>query len=130
MFSTGEPEFVGELELLGVILREKFVQWRIEGSDRGGQPFESPEDAGKVLSLIGQQFRESFGADFLAPGKNHFPHRIDAVALKEHMLCSAETDTFGSESHGVFHLIGRIRISTHPRGFGTRSTHVISLANC
>src|SRR5256886_13498230 len=49
---SGDAEFICQLILLGVIVRQKFVKRRIEKPDRGGQSFQLSENSDEVFSLI------------------------------------------------------------------------------
>src|SRR5213075_3016483 len=42
---SGDAEFICQLILLGVIVRQKFVKRRIEKPDRGGQSFQLSENS-------------------------------------------------------------------------------------
>ena len=49
-----DAELVGQLVLLRVIGWQKFVQRRIEKTNRGWQPFQGCEDANEIAALIGK----------------------------------------------------------------------------
>ena len=104
------PKFVSQLVLLRVILRQKFVQRRVEKPDCGGESIQFGEDADEIFALIRQQFVQRFCSICLASGQNHFAHRVDAIAFEEHMLGPTEADTLGAESHGIRDLIRRISV--------------------
>src|SRR5215470_4517259 len=102
-------------------MRQEFMQRRIEKTDGGRPSGKCLEDANKVFALIRKYLGERGLAVFLAVGKNHFAHRVDTVALKEHMFGTAKSDTAGPEGYRVAGLFGSIGIGAHAhtRGFRT-----------
>jgi hypothetical protein len=44
------------------------------------------EDAGEVLALVGEEFRQGFLTAFEGGGEDHLAHGIYAVAFEEHVL--------------------------------------------
>ena len=62
-------------------------------------------------------FIQRFLTSFLIFGKNHLTHHIDAVAFKEHMLGTAETDALGAEFNRLFGITRRIGIGTNLKTF-------------
>ena len=109
-FFDGHTELVGEFGLLIVGVRQEFVQGRIEQADGRGQSVERAEDAGEVAPLVGEKFRHGRFAAFLRVGQDHLAHRVDAVALKEHMFRAAKADALRAESHRVGDLVGLVRV--------------------
>ena len=55
IFSTGTPIFCGEVLLRRVLVRQEFVQRRVEGADGRRQALQFAEDAGEIVALVGQQ---------------------------------------------------------------------------
>ena len=53
-----QAELLGQEVLRAVIVRQEFVQWRIEEPDRGWPPIQHLEDADEVRFLVGQQLRQ------------------------------------------------------------------------
>src|SRR6202035_1597603 len=82
----GYSKLFGKLGLLGPGLRQELVQRRIQGSDRRRQSFERLEDANEILTLIGKQLRERGFTLVHRRREDHLAHRVNAIALEEHML--------------------------------------------
>ncbi len=109
-FLHAHAEFFRQRSLRGMVVRQKFVQRRVEESDGRRQTFQFTEHPGEVFALIRQQFRERFLPIVRLLGENHFAHRVDAVALEEHVLGAAETDSRGAERDGVGGLFRIVRV--------------------
>jgi hypothetical protein len=109
-FSTGTPSLLASSACWSCGVRQELVQGRIEEADGRGQAVERAEDAGEVAPLIGQQLGDGGFAAFLGVGQDHLAHRVDAVALEEHVLGAAEADALGAERHRVGDLVGLVRV--------------------
>ncbi len=88
------------------------MQRRVEEADARRFSRQSAEDALEVRLLIRQQFCQSCGAAFFRSREDHFTHRVNAIALEEHMLRAAETDALGTERNGIFNLFRSVRVGT------------------
>ena len=76
-----------------------------------GITFERLEDAGEIVALIRQQFRERRFSIFDVVRQNHFAHRIDAIAFEEHVLGAGEADADRAEGERVLGLLGIIGVA-------------------
>ena len=103
-------EFLRQGSLGGMIVRQEFVQRRVEESNGRRQAFQFAEHPGEVFPLIRQQFRERFPPVVGLLGENHLAHRVDTVTLEEHVLRAAEADARGPERDGVGGLFRIVRI--------------------
>ncbi len=81
-----------------------------------GIALERPEDAGEVVPLVRQQLGERRLPLLEGLGEDHLPHRVDAVALEEHVLGAAQADADGAERNRRFRLLRRVGIGAdrHP----------------
>src|ERR1044071_4647580 len=89
-----------------MVVRQEFVKRRIEKPDCGGPASEFPEDADEIFLLVRQQLGQSNFSIILVFGEDHFAHRIDAIAGKEHMLRAAKSDATGAKGYGIGSLLG------------------------
>ena len=101
IFSTGMPSFCARSACDFLRVREELVQRRIEETDRGREALQRLEDAEEVVALIRQQLGERGFAVVEVVGEDHLAHRVDAVALEEHVLGAGEADADGAERDGV-----------------------------
>ena len=106
----GHAHLLREIVLRGVVVRQEFVQRRIEETDRRREAFQFLEDADEVFALIRQEFGERFFAVFDVVRENHFAHRVDAIAFEEHVFRAAEADAGGAERNGVGGLFRRVGV--------------------
>ena len=60
--------------------------------------------------MIRQKLRQGRFAGFDGFRQDHLTHRVDAVTLEEHVLGTRQAHSLGAESHGVRHLIRRVRV--------------------
>ena len=88
---------VGHFLLALVVVRQEFVQRRIEQANRDRQALHRGEDAHEVFALERQQLRERGLASFVVGRKDHLAHRLNAIAFEEHVLGAAEADAFGAK---------------------------------
>ena len=82
----------------------------IEESDCNRISFKCFIEFFKVSLLNGKNLIKSLFSFFKSVGANHFSECVNSVALKEHMLCTAKTDTFGSEFAGYESIAWRVGI--------------------
>ena len=92
IFSAVMPIFCASSCLRGVVVRQEFVQRRIEEANRRREALERLEDADEILALIRQELGERGFAVFGVVGEDHLAHGVDAVAFEEHVLGAAEAD--------------------------------------
>src|SRR3546814_5445166 len=77
--------------------RQKFVERRVEQTDRDRKPRHHLENSGEVGALFGEQFGERDAAARFILGEDHLAHRGDARGVEEHMLGAAEADALRTE---------------------------------
>src|ERR1044071_932255 len=89
-------------------VREKFMKRRIERPDRNREFPHNLENPFEILALHWEQLSQSAPPSRLIVGQNHFPNRLDPIALEKHVLSAAEADAFGAEGFGdsrLFRLV-------------------------
>ena len=74
---------------LGLAMRQKFMQRRVEQADGHRQAGHDLEQRGEIRALHWQQLCQRGAPPRFVIGEDHFTHRDDALALKEHMLGAA-----------------------------------------
>src|SRR6202041_2643848 len=89
-------------------------------TDRRRKSLQRLENAEEVITLIRQQFCQRGFAGFKIVREDHLAHRVNAVALEEHMFRAREADAYGAERDGVRGLLRRVRVGAdlQARGFG------------
>ena len=97
---------------LGVVGYE-LVKRRIEQTDVDGMAVHGAEDTLEVFLLDGKEFGEGLLATFYVFGKNHFAHGNNLVVVKEHVLRTAEADTYSTEATSYFCIVRRISIGAN-----------------
>src|SRR5262249_2854438 len=102
--------FLREVLLGCAFVRQELMQGWVEEANCRWTAGELLEHADEVLALIRKDLREGLLAMLLRVGKNHFAHRVDAVALEEHVLRSAKTDSVRPKCDGVRRLLGSVRV--------------------
>src|SRR5881275_3037972 len=112
-FIRAHTDLVRQRALRGVILWQKFMQRRIEETNRGRSSFERLENTDEIPLLIRQQFRQRFLPVIHLARQDHFAHGIDAIALEKHVFSPAKTNAAGTESDRIFHLLWRVGVSPH-----------------
>ena len=108
-----KTHFGSELFLSSQLMRNEFVQRRVEKTYRYAISVHCHKYTEEVLSLYREEFLESFAATLFAPCENHFAHGLDTFSLKEHVFCTAETDTFRSETARCLGIARSVGIGTN-----------------
>ena len=108
-----DAELPGHLLLLGGLMRQELMQRRIEQADRHGQAVHGLEDALEVLALNRLELGQGLATSGFVVGEDHLAHRIDPVALKEHVLGAAQADAFGAEFPGHHRVVRRVGVGAH-----------------
>ena len=87
IFSAGRRSFRRDRPAAPCVVRQEFVQRRIEETDRGRVAFQRLEDADEIFALIGQAASPgAFLRSVDVVGEDHLAHGVDAVAFEEHVL--------------------------------------------
>ncbi len=106
-------QLLRQVRLLFRRVRQELVQRRIEEADRRRVALERPEDAGEVVALVRQQLGQRRLPVLERLGEDHLAHRVDAVALEEHVLGAAQADADGAERDRVLRLLRRVGVGAH-----------------
>ena len=101
------------LLILGV--RQELMKRWIEQANACRTTFKRAQDAIKVRALIRQQLRKRTLTAWRVLAKNHLAHRINAVAFKEHVLRTAQTNAFRTKRHGLAHLLRSVGVGTNAK---------------
>ena len=122
----GESQLFREIGLLLRRVRQELVQRRVEEPDRRRVSLQRAEDAGEIVALVRQQFGQRLLPRLERVGEDHLAHRVDAVALEEHVLGPAEADADGAERNRLARLLWFVRVGAHAASVTQRSHHFIS----
>ena len=80
-----------------LMMRQKFVQRRIEQPDGDRQTDHDLEYLAEIIALFRQQFGQSGAAALFVGCENHLAHGGNPVRVEEHMLGPAQADALGAE---------------------------------
>ena len=116
-FFHRHADFAREIELLLLFVRKKFVQRRIEKTNRRRQARRAPENSDEILALIREQLGERLDPRLLILGQDHLAHRVDPVPLEKHVFGAAKADPLRAESDGVLRPARGCRRWSAPRAF-------------
>ena len=111
-FFTGNSEALGEFPAFIGIVRNEFVQWRVQRADGDRITVHRGKGLLDVLFCKGEQLVKRGLAFFGRFGGDHFPQqekRLFRVLAVEHVLGAEQADAFGAE---------RPRARGVVRGFG------------
>ena len=121
---------LGQVLLRRVVVRQEFVQRRIEETDGRRQAFQFLEDAdeirpsGKAAIWPAPSSRSSE-----IVGQNHLAHGVNAVALEEHVLGAAQADAGGAERDARWRSVPACRRWCGPGACVTFEHQSISFLN-
>jgi hypothetical protein len=85
---------------LGVV-RQEFVQRRVEQPDGDRQALHRFENSFEVAPLVGEELLERRFASRLLFREDHLAHVGDPLGIEEHMLGAAKADAFGTKRTGA-----------------------------
>jgi hypothetical protein len=105
----------GELGHLLAGSRQELVQRRVQQSHRHGVAVHGPEDALEVPALHGQQLAQRGATRVRLRCEDHLAHRLDVVALEEHVFGAAQADAFGAELARPLCVRRSVRVRAHPQ---------------
>ena len=91
-------------------MRQEFVERWIEQTHGDRQVVHRLENAFEVLPLERKQFLQSGSPSRFIFRENHGSHVDDSIRLKEHVLGSAQADTFGTEVPCLLAVLGRVGV--------------------
>jgi hypothetical protein len=75
-----------------------------------GRPSRALKMPRKSAALVGEELGQRDLAGLLGLGQDHLAHRVDAVALEEHVLGAGQADAGGAEGDRVARLLGRVGV--------------------
>ena len=104
---------LGEFLYISGLCGNELMQRGIEETDGNGVAFHCKEQLLEVALLQRQDLLKRFFTLFSGIRADHLAECIDTVLLEEHMLGTAQTDTFGTELAGLLGIPGRIGIGTN-----------------
>ena len=70
------------------------------------------EDSIEVSLLIWEELGKSLLTTLYRVCQNHLTHGNDLLIIEEHVLCTCQTDTLGTECTGYLSIVWSIRIGT------------------
>ena len=85
------------LLLLFYIVGYELMERGVEKTYRYGQALHYFEDLIEVFALVRQDLFECFYTTLFVFGEDHLTHGFDLFCFEEHVLCTAETDTYGTK---------------------------------
>ena len=109
------PDLVRKILLLRLGVWQELVKRRIEKADACRAAFKGTQDAIKVSALVRQQLGKRTLATRRVLTENHLAHGINAVAFKEHVLGTAQTNTFCTKRHGLTDLLRSIGVGANTK---------------
>ena len=112
------PHFLRQQVLRSMVVRQEFVQRRVEEADRRRRPLEFRKDSDEVCSLKRQQLGQRPFPVILVLGQNHLAHDVDTISLEEHVLGAAESYAGGAEGDRIGSLLRGIGIRAHLQARG------------
>ena len=97
------------------LLRYELMKRRIQETDGYGVPFQCLIKSFEVSLLIRKNLLQRFFSLFLRIGYNHLTESEDSLRIKEHVLCTAKSDTFGTELSCLLCIMRCIGIGTNSK---------------
>ena len=119
LFYSLEQFFIRHVHILSQITniffirRKELVQRRVEQAHRNRSSAHSLIYAFEVSALHREYLCESFFSLSAVARYYHLAYSLYSVLCKEHMLCTAESDTFCAEFYSLLSISRTVRISTH-----------------
>ncbi len=92
------------------------MQRRIQETDGNRVAFQSLVQLLEVSLLFRKDLLQCCFSLFYGLRTDHLTERINSVAFEEHMLCTAQSDTFSSQLTGFLRVCRCIRIGTYLHG--------------
>ena len=109
-----DADLVRQRALRGVIVRQEFMQRRIEKTNRRRKTFERFENADEIARVDTAAISPALFSDRPTLSRqDHFAHGVDAIAFEKHVFGAAKTDAAGAKRDRVFRLLGRIGVGAH-----------------
>ena len=95
------------------LVRQEFVQRRVQQADGDGQARHFLEDGFEIAALHGQQFGKRRFAFGFCVGQDHLAHGDDALGVEEHVFGTAQADAFSPELARRGGIGGCVGIGAH-----------------
>ena len=89
------------------------MQRRIEQANSHRTASHSLEDTLEVGLLVGKDLLQSLLAPLCILCQNHLTHRLDLLTLEEHVLRTAKTDTYGTETTCDSRIMRRVGVGAY-----------------
>ena len=106
-------EVLHEVVHLRVVVREEFMEGRVEEADGHFLAGHDLEDAVEVVALHGLELLERLHALFLRVREDHLADDVDALLVEEHVLGADEADALGAEKEGQGGVSRVVRVRAH-----------------
>ena len=97
-----------------LVLRNEFVQRRVEQADGDGIAVHHLEERFEVAALHRQQLGERHAAAGFVIGENHLAHGLDTGIFEKHVFRAAETDTLRTERECRPGVAGGVGVGAYP----------------
>src|SRR5690554_493070 len=94
----------------------KLMQRRIQQTNSYRQTLHGLEDAFKVAFLERQKLSQCCFPSGGVIGKDHLPHEGRAIAFKEHVLSTAQSNAFSAKIKGSLTVMGCVSIGSDTEG--------------
>ena len=117
----GQAQFFRNLFDVLFLGGQELMQGRVDEADNDRQFFHDIIDALEVALLIGQQLCQCLAAGFGGFCHNHFTHCFDAVALKEHVLGTAQANALCAECLALCGVVRCVCV-----GVNLQTAHLVS----
>ena len=85
----------------------------VKKTDGDGLAGHETEDVDVVSALEDDELLEGSLALVLVAGENHLAHDVDTLGVEEHMLGTAETDTFGTVGVGNGNVLNGVSVGAN-----------------
>ena len=95
------------------VMWNELMQWWIKQTDVYWHAIHALENTVEVLLLVRKELIKSLLTLLCGISKNHLAHRFDLLILEEHVLCTAKTNTYGTEVTCHFCVMRRICVGTY-----------------
>ncbi len=106
-------DFGGQVAQLAVGMREKFMQRRIQQTDRDRQSRHRFQDSDEVLALHRQDLFKRAPALLRILRHDHFAHGRDSLGIEKHVFGAAQPDSFGAEFARDLGVVGSVGVGAH-----------------
>ena len=99
--------------LTSQIVRYELVQWWVKQTDVNWAVVHYLQDLVEVNHLVRQNLLQCSLTAFFRICQNHLTHSANLLCLEEHVLCTAQTNTLGTEAVSYSSITRSISIGTY-----------------